>query len=504
MLTRVAPGQVRFGVPGLSADGRGVALGREVLARFQTLDRLVGFVRLLTAEQRLDDVVAGMRLGFARAAGGTREVLVTLPCLSSDFAELVARSARLAGGGAFTGSGRHFVPVHDGRSALGYDVSQVSNESADVLLYAEDRTLAYRFEGELSLTKLVLRLPLLRDPARPEGLQINAPPPVVFLVARHGLGPPLLRQLSRAGVPASAAPFEDAPGAVGSPGRFWLFRVESPPARMWALLRRTPGIEAFVPVGRRAAVAVGHHHPIHLEACESVLGGDRLVLFAPGPTSVRVLSPAPTLVAIGDLVRLAVPRVQDVTPTVAQSSAPARLETPLRLVRAADAGSPVTAALVPWERVRWLLRLCYALPAPALRGHRIAFLEAGALIVAQDGVQGMPFASLYTFAAPGVLVPVGTTFSPAASPTLVGERLGTGDGSLVLFPARDAAPLRIPPGLLERLERRVLAGLAERLPSATTLLGAAIPAGAATAPEVMMDSLGFMPLWGLTPPSKQP
>jgi hypothetical protein len=506
-LTRVAPGQVRFGLPGLAVDARGVALGRELLARFGTLERLVAFLRLLTAEQRLDDLVAGLALRFARAGAGAREVLVLLPCLSSELADVVARAARLAGGAAFTGTGRHFVPARDGRASLGYDVTQVSSDPGDAVLYGDDHATSYRFEGELSLEKLIYRLPLVREPALPSGLEPEVPPALAYLVVRQGLAPPVLRQLARAGVRASAAPCEATARALDADGRFWLFRLESPPRRLWALLRRTPGVSAFLPVGRRAAVAIGHHHPLHLEACEAVLGADRLVLFEAPPTAPRLLAPPPPLAAIGDLVRLTVPRVEDVAPRPAQATSPVRLETPLRLVRATDAGTAVTAALVPWERVRWLLRLCYALPAPALRGHRVAFLTEGALVVALDGLTGVPFGSLYAFAAPGVLVPVGMALSPAATPALVAERLGTGDGSLVLFRDAAAPPVRVPAAALERLERRLLAGLAERVGAASTVFGSRgdelAPATAST-PEIAMDPVGVMPLWGLAPSPREP
>ena len=109
MLQRVALGQVRFNLPGLTVDARGVVGGKQLAVRFAAIDRLVSFFRSLSAEQSLDDLQPGLRIAYARAVAGTREALVLLPAGSSHLAEVVARAARMAGGQCFTGTGKHFV-----------------------------------------------------------------------------------------------------------------------------------------------------------------------------------------------------------------------------------------------------------------------------------------------------------------------------------------------------------------------------------------------------------
>ena len=62
MLQRVALGQVRFNLPGLAVDARGVVGGKQLAVRFAAIDRLVSFLRVLSAEQSLDDLQPGLRI----------------------------------------------------------------------------------------------------------------------------------------------------------------------------------------------------------------------------------------------------------------------------------------------------------------------------------------------------------------------------------------------------------------------------------------------------------
>ena len=59
---------MRFNLPGLVADTRGVVVGRQLVARFSAIDRLVGFLRVLSAEQSIDDLQPGLRIVYARGS----------------------------------------------------------------------------------------------------------------------------------------------------------------------------------------------------------------------------------------------------------------------------------------------------------------------------------------------------------------------------------------------------------------------------------------------------
>src|SRR5262245_17296175 len=128
MIQRVALGQVRFNVPGLAVDARGVVFGKQLAVRFAAIDRLVAFFRALAAEQSLDDLQPGLRIVYARGTAGTREAIVFVPANASaaQVGDAVARAARLAGGQCFTGGGRHFVQYRDAAAPLGYDATAPS------------------------------------------------------------------------------------------------------------------------------------------------------------------------------------------------------------------------------------------------------------------------------------------------------------------------------------------------------------------------------------------
>ena len=140
MLERVGIGQARFNVPGLTADGRGVVVGRIAVLRFSALGRLVSFLRLWSGEQALDDLQPGLRLVQARTAEGTREALVSIPVGSLPLVDAVARAARTVGGQCFTGAGKHFVQYRDQRAPLGYDVNRLETVDEGLISFCTVRT----------------------------------------------------------------------------------------------------------------------------------------------------------------------------------------------------------------------------------------------------------------------------------------------------------------------------------------------------------------------------
>src|SRR5262249_51337099 len=256
VLQRVALGQVRFNLPGLTVDGRGVVSGKQIVVRFAAIDRLVSFFRVLSAEQSLDDLQPGLRIAYARGAAGTREALVVLPGGSAHLGEGIARAARMAGGQCFTGTGKHFVQFRDARAPLGYDAAALSQEQGDLVLYGAELVVPYRIESELPFQKLLLRLSLQRQ----HGAAALPLEGLIYLVARRGLGALVAEYLHRAQTAGEKGAEGDAPlraatalcetslESAFSPGRtFWLFKLEGVPPRMRGLLTGTPGLELFQP-----------------------------------------------------------------------------------------------------------------------------------------------------------------------------------------------------------------------------------------------------------------
>jgi hypothetical protein len=531
MLHRVAVGQPRFNLPGMMADARGAAIGRQLVARFGAIDRLVSFLRLLSAEESLDDLQPGFRIVYARSGAGTREALVSMPAASQELGEAAARAARMARGQLFTGAGKHFVQFRDAQAPLGYDVDGLVEAEGDLILYGVEQTVAYRIESELPLQKLLLRLSLVRPPGRVGAL----PDGPVYLTARRGLGPVLAEYLHRLGhrgeggrptgvlpvaaVPAPArggalGPLSGEPGQGGEPLRaaaalcetagasafspgsaFWLFRIERLPARLHGLLRRTPGVELYVPVTNHVAVAAGYRHPIHLESCRASFPADRLHLFS--PRGVIEVTPLPALAAIEDLVRILPPTPERAELRGAAPGARADLSVALRLEAGGGPGRAV-AALIPWTQAGWLQRLVYALPPSALRAYRVALLKRGILVRAAESLEGMPFGTLLQLGAPEVLIPMGTRLVPAVSPAILAERLGAVGGAMVLFPGLAAPPLRVLAEAIVPFERRLLAELE---PAVANLEALGRQEQPVEEPVVIENEpLGPMPLWGLGRP----
>lgn len=491
-LQRVSLGQVRFNLPGLAVDSRGVVAGRQLAARFGALDRLVSFLRILSAGQSLDDVHGSLRILYARPEGGPRETVVILGNPSQGFADAVAQAARTAGGQCFTGSGRHFAQFRDARSPLGYDADALVQGAGDFILYGADHAAPYAIESELSLQKLLLRLSLRRrhgedDPARD----------LLYVSARRGLGATVAEYLHHARVPAAAALCETGAESAFRPGSgFWLFRLSAVPERMIGLLGGTPGLELYAPVAPNVSVAVGHRHPIHLDACKSVFPADHFYLFSPSVAGATVVSPAPTFVSVDDLVKIPSPAPQDPEAAATRTAQLRGLNVPLRLEAAPGGSRRAVATLVPWSQAPWLKRLCYALPGTALRGYRVALLERGILLVSPSVLDGFPFGALLDLAAPGVLVPLGTRLRPAVSPELLASRVGATGGALVVFPRRGEDPFRVPADQIEPLERRTLSAVqVDTDPGQKDAKPA--PAGEPAPIEVRNEGLGPMPLWGV-------
>ena len=173
---------------------RGAALGRQLVVRFAAVDRLVSFLRLLSAEQSLDDLQPGFRIVYARGGAGTREAIVLMPAAQA-LGDAVAQAARLAGGQVFTGAGKHFVQFRETRAPLGYDVEALSDGAGDLIFYGLEETVPYRIESELPLGNLLLRLSLVRL----HGRALKLPEGTIYVTARRGLGTVVAGILHRAG-----------------------------------------------------------------------------------------------------------------------------------------------------------------------------------------------------------------------------------------------------------------------------------------------------------------
>jgi len=151
VLERAALHQTRFRTPGVTPDARGVVLGQRGVVLFPSIDRVVAFLRAYGEDSTLDDLVPSLEIRRLVTPLKTREVMLSVASESSYRMDRIAGFAKLAGGLVFTGTSRHFVKYRDAGSPLGYDVGELADDNADVVLYHDAFEQPYAFEREIPL-----------------------------------------------------------------------------------------------------------------------------------------------------------------------------------------------------------------------------------------------------------------------------------------------------------------------------------------------------------------
>jgi hypothetical protein len=228
VLERAALHQTRFRTPGVTPDARGVVLGQKGAVLFPSLDRLVAFLRAYGEEGSLDELLPTLVIRRVVTPLQTREVLLTVGAESSYRMDRIASVAKLAGGLVFTGTSRHFVKYRDASSPLGYDVEEIADSRADVVLYHDAFQQAYAFEKEILFRDLVMRLdPMRIPPAELEGATTGR----LFATAETGVGGALIGYLFRWQVDARAALAEWPSQSAFEDGtrRLYIFDMAAPP-----------------------------------------------------------------------------------------------------------------------------------------------------------------------------------------------------------------------------------------------------------------------------------
>ena len=492
MLERVSLGQVRFQTPGVTADSRGVLLGRNGVLLFAALDGLVSWLRLFSDEASLDELGNELRLVRVKNQTGARALLAHVPTPTSYAMDRAARIARLVGGTSYTGSTRHFVKYRDERSPQGYDVTELSvvKEGADFVLYGEAGPQLLSAEADIDLRGLLLRLSLRRRP-RPG----DDPHDLLYMTTPPGLLPGALRTLWRAHVRADVAAVSPGPSSLfareGQTSRYFVLRLSDVPARVARGLSDVPGISLYTPVATGVGVALGHEHPIALASCQSLFDPTGLTLMSAHDRRVDVV-PGPLEFSSAERLtrfELGQPMSEDhATPVVAES----RLDLGMRLELAPSSSSPrrVVATFLSWDEAPRLKQLVYALPPAMLRGHRVAATARGILLQARDGVDLVPLGNLLSEVAPGLLVPLGMDLTPRVAPDVLAEILGHGAERITVVLA-EGDPFFLRESDLVALERRALS----RLPAVEADSAMPPPSPERTGPTLVNDPVGAFALW---------
>jgi hypothetical protein len=483
VLDRVALHQTRLRTPGISLDGKGVAIGAKGLVLLPSVDRLVGFLALYSQGAPLTDILGSLSIDVVRSKLGNREVTLTFGSEGSDRMDRIAGLARLSGGYTFTGTNRHFVQYRDAAAPFGYDVREIAPTDAPVALYHTQFTQHYAFDKKIDLAALVLRL---QPRVAPSTFDDVGPR---WICAEAGLGPALIHYFVRSLVAAEVGVAEWPPQSEFDEGpvRRYLFRLDGGiPERMRALLCSTPGMTVFVPQGPNAAVEIGFEHPINLRACP-VFPREGLVLLCGGTRPPITLDELPAMGPVEAFARIHL--VGEGKPVAGKPIALESVAVPLKLAPDTDPWRSITATRVGARDLGLLRQLAYRLGRRALEETQIAFTPQGAFLVRDQGIESIPVGDFYRSVHPRIYVSAGYLPVPAVSPDVLHRAFGSPEQQLV-FIHRDGSKVGV--------ERSAFVPLEQALLDAQTWSGTThetvTAALTAELPELELDSPGFRPM----------
>lgn len=413
----------------MSPDSRGVLLGQRGVALFASLDRLVGFLRAWSDEGSLDELLPSLSLRRIVTRLRTRELMLSVEAESSYRMDRIAAIAKMVQGLVFTGTARHFVQYRDATSPLGYDIEQMVEEPADVVLYHDTFEQTYQLEAEIGFADLVSKLV-----PRPRPDLAKQVPKRLFVTAEVGVGFALIGYLFRWRIEARAAMAEWAQASAfeDAPRRLHVFDAVELPERIARVLARLPGVHLYALLGETLAVEWGHEHPIALESCGSLFPPDTLHLFKADGELLRV-TPLPSFVSVRSLVRTSISPATSSPPVGTGAASALQIELPLRLAPTMAPWRDVVATVVGSDHRDWLARILYTLPPRVLSALRIARTQNNYYLLSPDGIEGVPLGTYYCAVAPKVYVPAGLTIVPAVAPAVLADLVRTRDGGHVFF-----------------------------------------------------------------------
>jgi hypothetical protein len=495
MPERIALHQTRLRTPGLGLDAKGVALGTKGLVLLPSLDRLVALLSLYTREHSLEDLKPSLEIHLVRSKLGTREITFVFAAESSDRMDRIAETARLVGGFTFTGTSRHFVQYRDAGAPFGYDAGQLLVTDAAFALYHDRFTQTYEEEKSVDLRALLLRLMLHLDPR-----SLLEPGPR-WLVAEKGLGPALIHYFVRSRVDGEVTIGEWPPASAFDEGpvQRYIARIPDLPLRMHALMRHTPGITTFLPVGPGVAVEIGYRHPVALRACP-VFDPQGLVLLRGKGGEPWALEHLPQM---GDLRAFARVELRDEggrsAAVATKTSDPDPVRVPLRMMPSTAAWRNVTATWIEAEKVPLLRRLVYALPHRSVARTTMAVTNRGAFLRCPDGIEAIPLGTFFVEIHPGLYIPAGYDVTPAVAPEVLYRALGALP-SQVLFITTEAKAVAVDGTAFVPLETALL-----EAPSFEPVVADSIASVLGTAPlELTLLPLGAFPMRGAEAPAPAP
>jgi hypothetical protein len=447
-----------------------------------------------TRDRSLEDLTASLAIQVVRSELGAREIAFEFAAESSDRMDRIADTARLVGGYTFTGTSRHYVQYRDAAAPFGYDATEIAATDAALALYHERFHQTYAVEHPIDLRALLLRLMPRLDPTT------RAEPGPTIVTAEDGLGPALVHYLVRSHVTGETCIAEWPPESAfdDGPVRRWIFRLPELPERMRPLLRSTPGITCFAPVGPGVAVEIGYRHPVELRACPLFDAAGLVLLRGRGDDAwvVERLPPMGELTTFSHVELRPLEHVR-VAAGAAPPLAPGTVRVPLKIVPSTRPWRNVSAAWLAPEQLPLLRRLAYALPHGTVAQTSVALTSRGALLRCGAGIEGIPLGTFYVEVHPRVYVPAGHEIAPAVAPEALARALALGPGQHVFLPP-DARAVVVDESAFVPLESALL-----EAPPWDELAGQAIERTLDEKPiELNVTSIGMIPLRGVAPPTE--
>jgi len=489
---------------GLQPDGRGIAVGRELLLVFPTIDWLVAFLGAYSDEASLDDLLPTMTLETARRDTGGHAVL--LRCAAGDgyVVDRLARLTQATRGQLFTGGGATFIRWRDREAPFGYDlVESIAVQPEELIVVDVEHLAHYRGAKGMDPVELIAQLQLRPMPVPLAGIaqdpELCGLKDMALCLVAPGLADRTLAYLWRNEVPMAG----DYVQLEDDRRPSLLLRLRHPRARLLDVLHRTPGIELLAPVSVRAAVEVGYKHPVQLASASLCLPGNEMFLFRGRVGRVERLPGPPRFIEGRHLVQstsgTALREIHQLREAELQP-----LKVQLHMRSSSHPREP-RGALVSWPQVALLRYLVYLIPPRALAAARVVPLDEGVVVLAGTnlgarataGAAGLGVGAIVPLGrrlgevAPGVLVPDGYELWPRIRAPLMRELLGLGPEDYALFLSPHADPIRVRPEQLAPLD----AALVGRLDLHEAQLRA--PELPAVEPATILnDRLGRFALWG--------
>lgn len=511
LLEPVSAGQTRFRMQGLQPDPRGIAIGRELMVVFPTLDWLVAFLGAYSDEANLDDLLPTMTLETARRETGGHAIL--LRCAAGDgySVDRLARLVQATRGQLFTGGASTFVRWRDREGPFGYDLIESVTPVAESIQVVDHEGIArYQATRGMDPVELIAQLQLRPTPIPLGGItqdpDLCGLKEMALCLIAPGLVDRALAYLWRQEVPMAG----DYVQLEGDRRACLLLRLRHPRGRILDVLHGTPGIELLAPVSVRAAVEVGYRHPVALASASGCLPGEEMFLFRGTARRVERLPGPPRFVDGRHLVESEPTRlIREVTQLREAELRPLKVELAMR---PSNHPREPRGAWVQWSQLGLLRHLVYVIPPAALAAARVIPLDEGVVVLTSTNLGPrnaitaaglgagaiVPLGRRLGEVAPGVLVPDGYELWPRIRAPLMRELLGLGPEDHALFLSPSSDPIRIRPEQLLPLDAALVARLdlheaSLRRPELPALEPATIH----------NDRLGRFALWGFGNPGSE-